>query len=304
MKLLDAARSFLPGPVLSLVFASMFTGFGAGAQTAPSGSEPPLLSGPEIQTGGERADDGSDGMSMEGALRASPTLIERSFDGTLIELEVNPAEAALGFLDLTKEEVAATRRVLESRAAVASAIAREHTDLILKLQTARQGGNQEALRPLMREAMPILAPLLKPTLAESLASELPEAKARSLERMVEEYKRAVIESRGSGSEQAPSRLASNARAELRYEAGLVLREIARSIAATVESRRDQAEALYEAVGATPEQREQIQSILRQMGAAEGLETPSPERRREIMARILQILSPDQRARARAYLRAG
>lgn len=304
MKPLTRVRWSLPGPVLSLVFASMFTGFGAGAQSAPSGSEPPLLSGPEIQTGGERADDGSDGMSTERPDRASPTLIERSFDGTLIELEVNPAEAALGFLDLTDEEQSATRRVLEARAAMASSIAREHLDLFLKVQAARQGGDGEATRTLMREAIPVMAPLLRPTMAESLASELSEANAACLQRMVEEYKRAAMESREPGSDRATQGRASSARASLRYESGLVLREIARSIAATVESRRDQAEALYEAVGVAPEQREQIQAILREMGATQGLETPSPERRREIMERIFQVLSPEQRVRARAYLRAG
>lgn len=241
---------------------------------------------------------------MEGSVRASPTLIERSFDGALIELDVNPAEAALGLLDLTDEEQLATRRVLEARAAMASSIAREHLELFLKVQAARQGGDEQATRTLMREAIPVLAPLLRPTLAESLASELSEANAACLQRMVEEYKLAVMESREPGSDRATQGRASSARASLRYESGLVLREIARSIAATVESRRDQADALYEAVGATPEQREQIQAILRQMGASEGLGTPSPERRREIMERIFQVLSPEQRVRARSHLRAG
>ncbi len=304
MKTLDIARHSCGGSVLVLVLASSFVGFEAGAQLQPAGSEPPLLSGPEIRTGDGGLDTQAAGASMEGSVRASPTLIERSFDGTLIELDVNPAEAALGLLDLTDEEVAATRRVLEARAELVWVIARDHLELFLKLQTARQGGDQDALRPLMREAMPILAQLLRPTMAESLAAELSEANAQSLQRMVDEYRRAVMENRTSGSEHASSGRLSQTRAELRYESGLVLREIARSIAATVEARRDQAESLYEAVGATPEQREQIQAILRQMGATVGLESPSPGRRREVMEKILQVLRPEQRERARAYLRAG
>lgn len=248
------------------------------------------------------------------------TIVERSFEGALIELEVHPAAAALAKLDLSDAERAAADRVLDERAKYVSRAARENQALILKLQTARRGGGEEgrrALMELMREARPILEPLVRPTLVEKLSGVLEEANGAELERMVSEYMEAYGEvqrermgepggersGRERGERGAGGRSGGRGPAAL-AESGLALREIARAFATTVEMRREQTEALLRAIDATPEQEGKIQQILRDVGSEDGLGTPSPARRREIIERIAEVLTPEQRIRLRQSMRGG
>ena len=290
------------------------------ACTARAQDSAPLLSGPTVER--STGTDGSEPTSGEMVREADqpPTIVERTFEGTLVELDVHPAAAALARLKLSDAERAATEAILDERARYVSKVARENQDLLLKLQTARRGGaaggeGRRELMELMREARPLLEPLVRPTLAERLEGVLEEPNREELTRMVGEYMEAYREvqsaGRGDGAsatdetERGERRLGQRARGGLeraQAESGLALREIARAFAATVEMRREQTQDLLRAVEATPEQEGQIQQILKDIGSQDGLRAPTPERRREIMERIAEVLTPEQRQRLRTYLR--
>lgn len=288
-----------------VVVGMLWTAVGAMAQEAL-----PLLSGPSVRPSSVDGSAAPDGEMVGSVSQGPATLVERSFDGTLIELDVHPAAAALAKLALTDEERVATQRILDERARYAAKAARENQALLLKLQTARRGGGgagdegRRELMELMREARPVLEPLVSPTLVEKLSEALDAENGAELRRMVEEYmdERAELAmSTGVASGAGRSERLGARGAAARVEAGLALREIARAFATTVEMRREQTEALYRAIEATPEQEGKIQQILRDVGSEEGLGSPTPEKRREIMVRIAEILTPGQRALLRAHM---
>ncbi len=287
-----------------LVAMAAALGMACGAMAQEAG---PLLSGPSVQrsSGGEGS--GEDAEIMERGEHGPRTIVERSFEGTLVELDVHPAAAALGKLPLSDDERVATERLLDERARYVSKVAREHQALLLKLQTARRGGagggeGRRELVELMREARPILEPLVRPTLVEKLSGVLSEAHGSELASMVGEYMEAYGAIERPGVERPRGAERAGGRAMAQAETGLALREIARAFASTVEMRREQTEALYRAIEATPEQEGKIQQILRDVGSEEGLGAPNPAKRREIMARIAEVLTPEQRARLRTHMR--
>lgn len=289
----------------------------AAVEDAAAQEAAPLLSGPAVERStGSTGSGGESEMAGMGEI-GQRTIVERSFEGALVELEVHPATAALAKLDLSDAERAATDRVLDERAKYVSKAARENQALILRLQTARRGGGEEGPRELvelMREARPLLEPLVRPSLVEKLSGVLEEKNSAELKRMVGEYMEAYGEVQrermgepsgegaGRGARAAGGR--AGGRGAALAESGLALREIARAFATTVEMRREQTEALLRAIDATPEQEGQIQQILRDVGSEDGLGTPSPAKRREIIERIAEVLTPEQRVRLRQSMRGG
>ena len=80
---------------------------------------------------------------------------------------------------------------------------------------------------------------------------------------------------------------------------MLLREMGRSLGALVNERRERTAALIQAVDATPEQAEKIEKIFRSQ--TQGAQTRTPESRGRIMREILELLTPEQRVKAREYL---
>ena len=166
------------------------------------------------------------------------------------------------------------------------------------------------MAPLMRQFRPIAAPLLEKPLAQQVAAALPEQKREQFTKMVDEYKRALAaddtKAAPGGGEGRPGRRAvadPNGSISPRVEMNLLLREMGRSLKAIVEQRRDRTEQLVKAFEPTPEQEVEIRRIIRETGEKNGLRTSAtPEQRGELMTKLLQVLTPEQRQKALENLR--
>lgn len=277
---------------LALAWATslVIAGTGAGAQ-APA--EPPAdpLRGPRVQP----ADAGP------------PTLVERGFDGSMSLLEERPETAALKRLTLSDAERKAVDEILAQRGANVQSVLSEHTALFLELQGARQGNDREAIRRLMPQFREAAAELLTPPLRERLATALTPQNAEELNRLVDDYLRQmpvqgarqpgqpVPEAGEAG--RAPLARARPDRSGQRMEINLTIREMARAVSGIVSDRCERTDAMLKAIGATPEQESKIHAILRD---GSGVGQPTEEQRAQRMRRIMNELTPEQRA---AWLKA-
>jgi hypothetical protein len=230
------------------------------------------------------------------------TLVQREMGGALVRLEVRPEEAAIDLLGLTPEQKAATAKVLQERSAQVSRALADHYDLFLKIAAARQGGAPRGeLAPLARQFRDETPALFEPPLAERVQGALPEEKRERFRALVDEYKKAVLE------DEAPKRddtePVGERRATARLEISLTLRELGRALRASVQERRERTDDLIKTLDATQEQEEKIRAIIREVGGQQGvIRELGPEKRREMMERILAELSPEQRRAALERLR--
>jgi hypothetical protein len=233
------------------------------------------------------------------------TLVHREMGGALVRLETRPEEAALGLLDLTKDQRAAADKVLAERYAAVSKQLSEHYDLFLKIVAARQGGAQrEELAPMLREFRAAAAPLFEKPLEASIAAALPEDKATVFRSLVDEYEKALAAEDESRRPQGGAGAAPNERmTRARQEISLTLREMGRVLRSIVQERRERADELIQKLGATPEQEEKIRSIIRETAGKNGVVKELKEdQRRELMQKILAELTPEQRKAAIEKLR--
>jgi len=247
------------------------------------------------------------------AQREKPaTLIKRDMNGQLERPEARPEQAALELLGLTPEQRKNADAVLVARYAKVTTLLRENWDLFQKLQTARQAGAKaEEIRPLMREFRPVAAPLLSPGLEEQVAGALPEEKRAEFRRIVDEYKAvsaAEAPARARGGRESASRAPAAPRAAERIEINLLLREMARALKGIVDERREHMDAFLRAVDATPEQEAKIREMTRAAAEASrkggAIGEPSREERDATWRKIMDVLTPDQRGKAKEARRAG
>ncbi len=235
--------------------------------------------------------------------QAPATLVQREMSGAMVRLETRPEQAALDLLGLSKEERAAADKVIAERAALVNKLLAEHYDLFQKIVTARQGGApREELAPLVREFRKEAAPLFEgEPFADRVGAALPKEKAERFAALVEEYKRAEA-AEGEKQGEAPPPWGRGAAA--RVETNLALREMGRALRAIVQDRRERTEELIKKLDATPEQEEKIRSIIRETGSKNGFVTElNEDRRRELMDKVLAVLTPEQRKAAVEKLRA-
>ncbi|MCX5689343.1 MAG: hypothetical protein NTV94_06070 [Planctomycetota bacterium] len=232
----------------------------------------------------------------------APTLVERDATGKVTRLTQRPEEAAIGLLGLTQEAKAPIEAFFIKRAAAVSRLLADNTPLFLKLQAARQGGaSRDELAPLMEEFETVAADLLESPLSDSVRSLLPASAREPFTKFVDEYNAAVLAeelaSRTGRVVEGPR--AMGPVASTRLEANMLLREMGRSLGTLVNERRERTAALIKAVDATPEQAEKIEKIFRSQ--TQGAQARTPETRGMIMRQILDLLTPDQRIKAREYL---
>ncbi|MBU6411908.1 MAG: hypothetical protein KGS45_00400 [Planctomycetes bacterium] len=190
----------------------------------------------------------------------------------------------------------------------------EHRGMMEKMQTFREKAKD----------------LLEPTLMDRLGKELTNPNATQLKRLVQEYNTAALEAqraeRGAGRPNAGGGVggppadgpmgepagrsarsggvggAGGELAARRMEINQTLREIGRSLRATVEDRKDRADAILKAANATPEQEAQIRAIFREMGTKVATGTPSEAERGAAMRKVMEILTPEQREAVMKELR--
>src|SRR6185369_6731089 len=212
----------------------------------------------------------------------------------------------------------------------------EQYELFLKIQNARQSGAKPSeVRPLMREFRGYAQPLLENPLEDQVDKTLPEAKRAEFRRLVDEYKRVTAAEepggmgagngtgggggRGKGgADDAKPDAAANPPAPAgkspaegpippRVEMNLLLREMWRALNAMVTERKEHLSALLKAVDATPEQEGKIQAIVREQAegkekAGAGIRERTPEERLAVWEKIMAVLTPEQRVKARELRR--
>jgi hypothetical protein len=271
------------------------------AISAPDPTTPSdILAGPKVSEGPER-----------------PSLVKVDFAGQLERLDTRPEAAAISLLNLSAEERAKVDRFFTERTASVTAALYENMDAFLELQAVRQSGDLAEARPQLRRFRQSVAPLLNPPLAEQVAAHLPESARDEFSRLVNEYKQALQEADTADRDRAINspesdrmsqrrqRARVGSMADARYELSQLMREMARSLSTIVDERRAQTEQLLVAIDATPEQRGQITTILResaeQTSDSDRNDRRTPERA-EAMTRIFALLTPDQRRKLREYLR--
>ncbi|MCA9305107.1 MAG: hypothetical protein KDA16_01130 [Phycisphaerales bacterium] len=118
-----------------------------------------------------------------------PSIIQRTFEGTLQRLDIWPEEAAIELLDLTDESRERINDILASRAAAIDKVVSENLDELLKLANDGEGGRWFGALTRMRSFQKKINAKLEDTrpLVEQFAEVLPMEQADELTRMVEEY---------------------------------------------------------------------------------------------------------------------
>ena len=261
-------------------------GSSAWSQTEPSGDSN-ALSGPKVASQAPKA-----------------TLVEKDGTGKLVRLEQRPEQAALELLGLTTEERKKPDELLIKRASVVSRLLADHRELFQKIQTARQGGaGRQELAPLMMEFHEVAGDLIDHPLAEQLKETLPERTGDRFTTLVKEYNDALVaeeaanrpQDMGSGENRS---LKGGPMAQRRIEANMLLKEMGRTLKAVVTENKERTEGLLKAIDASPELASKIEAVFR--ANLKGGVRNTPEERGQAMRRVMELLTPEQRAKAREY----
>lgn len=313
------ARASRIGRLLLAVLVTLVS-IGGGAATAqtlpPATPESDPLRGPVVAPAGAPSTTKSgEDSKMGGPAAIAPvarrSLVRRDFNGTMAVLETRPEIAALDAMTLNPEETSATKTLFRRRFVFISRFLADHWDVFLALRGARQSGagreGTKEMREKFWEFRKLADPLLRPLLAEQIAPLLTDENEFQFRAMVEEYVDAFATQEGNG-RAAPggekARAQAPARVRERVETGLLLREIARTLASMVESGREKTESLMALIQPdTPEQEAEIRAAIRRMGEARGTSL-TREDRAKLMAEIQSLLTPEQRERVRRGLREG
>ncbi|HYD00064.1 MAG TPA: hypothetical protein VEB22_02460 [Phycisphaerales bacterium] len=260
-----------------------------------------------------------------------PTLVARGADGTLIRLEERPEAAAIPLLKLDGEAKKAAEKVLAAHEAEVARCLSEHHGLFLQIQSGRQGGDQRAAVPLIRELRQKAPQLWEPPLLDRLAKALPVEKAVLLRTVVNEYltefsreggpnepsRGPLTETRrgGAGAEPmsdgsmmgegmmtcdqpgatpvpAPAPL-DDPQVRRRVDNALVIRELARSLKTLTAMRKDQTERLLAGLDLTPEQDANVRAMIRETGAKSKGGYPSREDHQALIEGVRKLLTPEQ-----------
>ena len=272
----------------------------AGQPPSPAGPSEAPLAGPRVA---QKA--------------AKHSLVERDMGGKLVRLERRPEIAAVALVGLSGAAREPVDRVVAERAKAVSRALWANFDDFLAVQGALQAGDRAGAGPLIVKLRPALADLLEPPLAERVAAALPEARRAEYRRLVAEYADAVAHEDppggaapgASGAAVPDKRRPGGPGAPTparRMEMNLTLRELAQSLGATVNERKERTDEIVRLAEATPEQEERIRALARAAGekAAAGGQRgyPTAEARAELMRQIMAMLSPEQRRRLAEGLR--
>jgi len=279
----------------------------------------------QTQTTSETPDAQSTNQPAPDALRgpevrektAIKTLVVKDMSGKLEPLTQRPELAALDLLALTPEERKPIDTMFQERAAAVAKLLREHQELFLKIQAARQGGAApNERRELLEEMCGHAIDLIDPPLADRVRDLLPESKRADFDTLVADYMKALADEnaiqiggrgrseprelqRGTSTEPSATRARPPEMSRQRQELWMLIREVARTLSGIVAQRREQMDAFVKAVDATPEQESKLRAIAR--ASAEEDRKNNGERaeaqRRETWRKMMDVLNPDQRKKA-------
>lgn len=244
----------------------------------------------EAPLSGPRVGDGS----------LTPSIVERSFDGSLKRLDVRPEEAAVRKLVLSPEEQSASDAVLKERAAMMDRIVRENIDLLVRQQSAKTAGDTKALNEINNEFREAMKPLaVGGRLTEKLSATLTPDNAAKFNSMVRDYYRALIvegtKTRPAGDPMDDPETGRRGLMAKQFQEvfGQEVRRSYDRIAAEGEGRL---EHLIGRLELTPEQETKVRQLAAEFAQSAKL-NPTPGQRAELFRKVLAELTPAQRARA-------
>lgn len=279
--------------LLHLLALPVLTALPARASDEPESPPADLLGGPAVS----EPDDGA------------PSIVERTFDGTLIRVEGTPEEAALLALGLSDAEREAVDDVLAERVAAVDAVLESNLDLFFSFMNMQRG--QQAQRSTeerrarfdqLRRLRSVLAPLLEAgTLRELLADALPDEDRPAFLSMIEAYEEALADEEqavGSGDDGAmQQRRLRGGRVDQSEEAArfrAVLAEFRGSYERVIGQRVQQYQQTLDQLDIDPETRAvieaKVQGALSELGT-EGYDEEAANRAR--FRAIMAELTPDQ-----------
>ena len=329
---ISTARTLISTAAMAVCVTSGMTPLALHAHTL---RDEPAAQVPQIKTPADSSG-GLGGPKVDEATR-DLTLVKRDALGRLERLERRPEHAAAELLALTPAEYAPVEKLLVERAAEVSALLKEHYALFEKLQGSRQGGaSRQELAPLMREFRPIAQPLISTPLAEQISVLLPERKRTQFAALVKDYNEAFFaeqaEDRGGksarsapGQQGAAADNGDDKMDEMRtptrprraqrggaastsggggemQELALLLREMARSLGATVAENRERSDEMMTAVEATPEQQAKIQQITQDSTRFGQALNRNSEQKAAVRRAVMEVLTPEQRRKWTESLR--
>ncbi len=261
-----------------------------------------LAAGPAGAALGQGEDDALLGGPPVEVEAATPTLVERDYEGKLRELDVRAEVAAIGLLGLTDAEREDVDALIQQRAALADQVVFENLELIVQLQSVMNAGEPGqrgrgggAGRELFMQMIEALAPMrAQEPLVDHLADALPASVHGQYRAIVAEwYEAQASEASGDARERRRGRMGGRLgamRTELRaaYERG-------------VADRTQRIDDLIARLDLTPEQEGEVRRMITDFTQKTGGE-PTEAQRAELFRQILGTLGPEQRRKALESIR--
>jgi vacuolar-type H+-ATPase subunit H len=276
--------------------------------------EPPAQTAPTAST----VDQPLAGPKLTPDQTRTQTLIERDFDGKIKRLDISPEEAAIALLDLTPTEKAAADQAIAARAADMDALVTAHLLDIVRLggelQSPRPGERAAAIREAYRLSGPILA---KGRLIDRISLALPESQRVRYVALVDEYKKSLgdeliqqarhgksddVEFAAEVAKEPKNIIGHRMRARLKLELESFAQEIQRSAERIIAEKQDRGNDFLSKLQLTMEQQSKIQGIYADLAGKYGLKEPPKSVQVMLFARVLQVLTPEQRKQALVLIR--
>ena len=249
----------------------------------PAASEPGVLAGPKVKTNDARK-----------------SLVEREFGGKLKRLDIDPAQAALGLLELGEEEKAATRTVLVERAAIMDTLVTDNLREVAEMASAFQARDtMEGLRLLKELFDKADAWRARGRLEDELAAKLSEPNATELRRLTKEYLDAALaeSAAGPGLNGKPRGRLGALMHERLTNLG---HEIRQSYERTIGAGAKDLDALLKRLAVTPEQESVIRAIIQDTYVAT-YGKPTKSQQTAAFLKIYGALEAEQRKEFAKYI---
>lgn len=245
------------------------------------------------------ADDALRGPSVPD--RQAETLVSRTMTGRFVPLETRPESAAVQRLGLDQATLEQARRVIEDRAFAVTMHLVDHLDTIREMTDANIAGDREQAERLFEDLWSSFdeetsrSPLLEP-----LASVLGEDDVETTRRLVDEYWEAwiVADLRSRGVADADEQ--TRGRVSRRLAFGLFQSEVRDSYETSLRRYQQAIEGVSNAIGPTPEQRQQIRLLVIDHIKATRLKA-TPAQRRETNLKIYRMLDDERKEKMFEYM---
>jgi len=224
------------------------------------------------------------------------SLVGTSMTGRLQRVEGRPEAAAVKLLDLDEETRRRAEQVVADRAMAVTMLLVDEIDTVREITdhvTAGRGGEARALIQEMRLVLDEGG--ARDPLVEPLRDVLSEGEAAELERLLDEYWTALVDSEVGD---APPR--ERAATERRLAFQIFQGEVREAYEVSLRRYREALDAIYESVEPTEEQRSAIRDIVIEHIKRTRL-SATPSQRRETMVRIYRMLDEDRQERFVGYL---